>query len=189
MRLGTWMVGLVVVGAGAAAALAPSAAQEAPASPRETTVLVRDTTGAEHRLVGARLFAESVGLLSISLEATDEFQLKVGAGTVKIPVRLIRSIEFGGGDKPGAWTTVTVTDRQGQSVTGVPEKPEKAEIRGELAGARFAQIELQLNGVTRILWEGPAPATVCEKCKRERRHPEWLFCPHDGQRYPKQSEK
>ena len=50
-------------------------------------------------------------------------------------------------------------------------------------------VELQLNGVTRILWEGPAPATVCEKCKRERRHPEWLFCPHDGQRYPKQSEK
>jgi hypothetical protein len=184
MRRQASSVAVLATAAVAALALAPSQAQEAAGLPA-ATVLVRDTTGAEHRLVSARLFAEAVGLLSVSLEPADEFQFKVGAAVVKVPVRLIRTIEFSGGDKPGAWTTVKVTDRQGQAVTGTPEKPDKAEIRGALHGARFAQMELKLHGVTRIDWEGPAPAIVCEKCRLPSQHPDWKFCPYDGQRYPK----
>lgn len=176
---------LLVLGSG----IRPSTAQEVkgkPAPGRAAVVTVVDTSGETHRIIHSRMFSEQVGLLSVSLEPSDTFEFKVGAARVKVPVRKIAKIEFSGGDRPGEWTTVTVTDHAGQSVSGKPDAPDKAEIRGERADAPgFARLELPLDAVKSITFEPTTTARVCPKCKTPWQDPEWKYCPRDGQRLPK----
>ena len=186
LSLGLAATALLVTGG----ALATSFAQEAePKVPvREQIVVVEDTEGKTHRLVRARIFAEAVGLLSISLQASDTFALRKGAAKIRVPVREIWTIEFSGGDKPGEWKTVTVTDHDKNSVTGTPEDPTKAEIRGDLAESRFAVAELKLNSVKKITFTHRA-SRPCKRCNRDFHETDWKFCPFDGDRLPKLDEK
>lgn len=183
----TTRIGLACAGA-ALVALAWSAApaQEPAGKPAaKADVVAEDTTGTAHRLVQGRLFAETLGLLSVSLEPSDVFQLTVGAGTVKIPVRKIRRVEFAG-ETPGAWTAVTVTDIDGGTVSGKPVTPAKWELRGQMADAAFAEDTLTLDRVRSLQFTRDPAARACTKCQRIYADAEWRYCPHDGQRLPKE---
>ncbi len=181
MRHTRW---LAAGGIGAAAIAAGVLAQETSApggAARGPEAVVRDTSGATHRLSNARLFAESVGLLSVSLSATDAFEYKLGSAVAKVPFHRIGKIEFGG--EKGKWERVTIADRERQTHAGVPNDPSKAEIRGEATDARFVELTIPLDKVTSIEFTWP-PAKVkrCERCQRGYSTDEWTYCPYDAAR-------
>ncbi|MCI0340891.1 MAG: hypothetical protein L0216_07010 [Planctomycetales bacterium] len=178
------ILGAVLAGAGLLA-VATALAQETGApggEKRGPEAVVRDSSGTAHRLSNARLFAESVGLLSVSLSAADAFEYKLGSAVAKVPFHRIGKIEFGGPEK-GKWTQVTIADREGKTHAGVPNDPAKAEIRGEASDARFVELAIPLDKVTSIEFTWP-PAKVkrCERCQRGYSTDEWLYCPYDAAR-------
>jgi hypothetical protein len=150
---------------------------------RTATVTFLDTTGKTHTVTEGRMFAEEVGLLSVSLEPAKAFAFENGAATLRIPVRSILEIQFSE-EKDGQWTKVKVTDIDKRVVTGTAIDTDTNEIRGQDIESVHTEVRLKLNSVKRITFTQPSGARACSKCRRIYQDPAWRFCPHDAQKLP-----
>lgn len=155
---------------------------------RTATVTILDTEGKTHTVTQGRLFAEEVGLLSVSLEPAEEFAFKNGAATLRIPVRSILEIEFADPteteQKDSIWRKVTVTDVDKRKVTGTPIATDTNEVRGQSIDSIYTETRLKMNSVRRITFSHPSGTRACSKCRRIYQDPAWKYCPHDAEKLP-----
>lgn len=154
-----------------------------PAAKRLATVTIQDTAGNSHTVTEGRLYAEEVGLLSVSLEPAKAFAFNKGAATLRIPIHSIKEILFEGAN-PGEWTAVNVTDLDGQVVSGTPIAITTNEVRGQSVESTYTEVRLKMNSVQKITFDRSAGARTCSRCRRRYADLAWKFCPHDGEKLP-----
>ncbi len=147
------------------------------------TVTIHDVTGKTHTVTQGRLFAEEVGLLSVSLEPAKEFAFNNGSATLRIPIRSILEIVFEG-ESDGEWTKVRVTDLDKRVIEGTPIATTTNEVRGQSSESAYTEVRLKMNSVRRITFSRGSSTRACSECRRIYQDPAWKFCPHDGKKLP-----
>jgi hypothetical protein len=132
---------------------------------------VTDRRNRKIEIHDAQLFRERLGLLSLTVEPTDTYVLKIGQGTINVEVKKIKNLQI---DQK----VVHLTDFEEKRFKADVAKSERFFLKGRY---KFARISIALADLQSITFLPPPGAFQrCDSCQRLFSQETWTHCPYDG---------